>query len=498
VVVAYAALWPRDLYMYDEGLFLYEATRILRGEVIYRDFFEISAPLAHYLLALAFALFGAQLVVARALMAALQAGIAVLIFASMRRLGVRRALAVAATLVDLPLAYIAMSQASPHWFGTALTVALLAALLHPRWRERIGWLGAGVGVLLITQHQKGVVIGAAVAALVALDSLLPRWYRLPVPRLGRQAARYTMGIAAVIVPAATALLAAAGPEHVYAALIRFPLQGYRAYHASRAWGANLLGPTRGVGGELLRWLPAFAALTLVSGLLGAARRRDPETARARLVAGVFGCAVLLSIAYNPDAVHVALIAPLLLVAAAERVEAGLAALERRRGGRVAGALLAPALAAAAVLLLAQTLEFRRSAYPVRGDTRLGPIDFSDTSELQLLDALEKELRGTPIREVFGYPYYASLYLLAGADNPTRFQILIPGYNLPAHFAEAILALETRQTPYVVVLSYFVDWRTDELVRYLDQRYERVPIEGIHPYGPYVLFRRRASHGDDHR
>jgi 4-amino-4-deoxy-L-arabinose transferase-like glycosyltransferase len=489
VVLAYGALWPRDLYLFDEGLFLYEATRILRGEIIYRDFFEISAPLGHYLLAAAFALFGVRLLVARALMAAIHAVIAVLVFASARHVGARRSLALAAALLDLALAYNAMSQASPHWIGTVLTVALVAALLHPRWRTRTVWLGVGTGLLLAAQHQKGVVIGAGVAAALVLDSLLPRWYGLPARPVVAVLGGWVAGVAAVIVPVYGALLAAAGPEAVYDALVRFPLEGYRAYHGGRSWGQNLLG--RGLSGQLLIWLPAFVPLALAGGLWAAARRRDRETARARLMIGLLGIVALLSVAYNLDAVHLAFVMPVVLLATAERLEAALATVERARLGRMLSPVAGAALVAGTAALLGVAVTHRRTVYPTGADTRLGHVDLADTSELLLLAALEDGLRTAPTREVFAYPFYASLYPLSGAENSTRFQILAPGYSPPEHFVEAILALEARRTPYIVVLAYFVDWPNDEFIRYVDKHYKHVPIEGLDPYGPFVLFRRRT-------
>ena len=49
----------------DEGIVLQGAERILRGEVLYRDFFSFLTPGSYYLLALLFKLFGNSLMVAR-------------------------------------------------------------------------------------------------------------------------------------------------------------------------------------------------------------------------------------------------------------------------------------------------------------------------------------------------------------------------------------------------------------------------------------------------
>ncbi len=49
----------------DEGIILQGAQRILRGEVLYRDFFSFFTPGSYHLLAFLFKLFGSSILVAR-------------------------------------------------------------------------------------------------------------------------------------------------------------------------------------------------------------------------------------------------------------------------------------------------------------------------------------------------------------------------------------------------------------------------------------------------
>ena len=49
----------------DEGIVLEGAQRILRGEVLYRDFFSYFTPGSYYFLALLFKVFGSSFLVAR-------------------------------------------------------------------------------------------------------------------------------------------------------------------------------------------------------------------------------------------------------------------------------------------------------------------------------------------------------------------------------------------------------------------------------------------------
>src|SRR5207249_6507081 len=114
---------------YDESLYLYESVRILHGDVMYRDFYEMVTPTSYYLMALVFRIFGPSIEVARATMAVVHGVIAVLVYLLSRRLGARRSLAAVAAVAPLVVAFPAFPPASPHWFGALLTLGLAAVLV---------------------------------------------------------------------------------------------------------------------------------------------------------------------------------------------------------------------------------------------------------------------------------------------------------------------------------------------------------------------------------
>jgi hypothetical protein len=94
---------------------------------------------------------------------------------------------------------------------------------------------------------------------------------------------------------------------------------------------------------------------------------------------------------------------------------------------------------------------------------------------------------TAVRErefVFIYPYYPIYYYLANVRNPTRFSLLLYGYNTPAQFDEVIHNLEEKRVRYVLNAaaygddprSWFPAYRQPapanlKLELYLRQRYE---------------------------
>src|SRR5207244_133876 len=96
--IAYVDLLPRTLGGSDEGIYLYEAKRLLGGEVFYRDIFDLITPGAHYLMAGAFALFGASIDTARRADAIVHGLIVLTTYVTARMLGVRGTLAAAAGL----------------------------------------------------------------------------------------------------------------------------------------------------------------------------------------------------------------------------------------------------------------------------------------------------------------------------------------------------------------------------------------------------------------
>src|SRR5262245_53300551 len=104
----YLSSLPPNLAFADEAIHLYESKRILNGEVLYRDVFEMITPGFMYLMALLFALFGTDYASVRIAQAVLHGIAAVVLYAACRRLDIRRGLSVMA-----PLAYVAVSQ--PAW-----------------------------------------------------------------------------------------------------------------------------------------------------------------------------------------------------------------------------------------------------------------------------------------------------------------------------------------------------------------------------------------------
>src|SRR5678815_4425926 len=116
--LAWFAWQPRNLGPADESFFLVEAMRMAGGERLYQDLFWFGMPGGHWLLAGAFSVFGASIVVAKMTMGVVNALSAALTFAASRALAVRPLLAVLPALAFLALAQPAWPYVSAHWMST--------------------------------------------------------------------------------------------------------------------------------------------------------------------------------------------------------------------------------------------------------------------------------------------------------------------------------------------------------------------------------------------
>ena len=143
------------------------------------------------------------------------------------------------------------------------------------------------------------------------------WRRLVV-----RLASYAVGIAIIVVPLLASFILIAGWQPVYDALVVFPLVNYRNSFRT-TWGA-VFWITQGYAARtfptLLQFLPVAtlpAVLRIAGGLV---TRADREQLRKLIVVVVSTGSAALSIWYFPDLIHVAFVAPVFLIAAAEAVE----------------------------------------------------------------------------------------------------------------------------------------------------------------------------------
>src|SRR5215210_3639635 len=86
VLVQIASLSPHASNIYDEGLILFGAQRVLNGEIPYRDFWGLYGPGQFYAVAALFKLAGPSIWIEQLWDVATRAGIATMVFVWARRL----------------------------------------------------------------------------------------------------------------------------------------------------------------------------------------------------------------------------------------------------------------------------------------------------------------------------------------------------------------------------------------------------------------------------
>jgi hypothetical protein len=472
--VAYLCLLPRVLGMSDEGLYLYEAKRLLEGQVLYRDVFDLITPGAHYVMAALFWVFGTDMATARVADAVMHGLIVVAVYAACRILGVHRGIATAAALSDPAIFRPAWAVASPHWFSTLISLVLLLTLLRtPRW----GMLaGVVTGLVIAVQQQRGGMMVVGVVTLLATEYLLGRRVGVDggLPAFGHRLAAFLAGVLLVLAPLCLVLVWTAGVEPVLRALVIHPLVNYRGKAAGASWG--YVGPfgwlARYTVPRLLPWEPVLTALVGCRAGVELRWGHDRERGRRSVVLAVMSAAWAGSILYFPDFIHLCIIGPVFAIIAADLLESGLAAVGTWWGGAHPVRWLATtALLLALGVHLGRVFVGSWRDFPLARTTPFGRVDFREQREVDLVEDVRAKLEQAGTTELFVYPAGAALYLLTGAINPTPFQFMAPGYSRPDQLDQAVETLERRKVLYVLML---VELPGDPVTEYVRRRYTAPP------------------------
>ncbi len=335
----------------DELSQLANASRMLGGEVLYRDYLEILTPLSLWLAAGVFAVTGPSLLAARVVTALAIATSGWLVARMVRLLGTGPLAAWLAALALVLGAFRPFPVWNHHWIAQPLALGAawlaLRGLAEPRARA---WLGCGAlagGCLLVTQSD-GLVLAGALALALGLLAALGTWR----PAEAAQAAsRLALGYGAVVGGVALGLLLQGTLDDAWRCAWVWPRAHYQVpggvndvlfAHDLGALVSPANGPWPGRLGFYARLyhvvflfgaIAATAAAALAFGAGLAARRLQGTPAT--LAQARWGVACVLALAFTAlamrgraDYVHVAFYLPWALVplaAALDRLRAHLAA-----------------------------------------------------------------------------------------------------------------------------------------------------------------------------
>jgi hypothetical protein len=356
-------------------------------------------------------------------------------------------------------------------------------------------IGLVTGILISVQQQRGLVVAAGVAVTVAVHHAVEARYAAADWRqLGPRLLALAAGIALVVVPLLLAFVIAAGGEAVLHALVYFPLSNYRGSFRT-TWGSVAImndAYAQYTIPVLLAYLPLALAPALLRVAYGVAARgqaavRTQPAEVCRLTILVLSAAfAAASIWYFPDFIHIAFIAPALLVGVVESLEWALARLPSR-AALLTGRLICAVLVAGLLLHLSRNWARAWDTFSVPHDTAFGRIDYGNRWEPLLVDKARALLATGPSREIFCYPNLASYYLTTGGKNPTPFQHFFAPVFPPADTAAVLATLETRRVPYIVGAFIFMR-ASDPVARLINTQYEPVDIPALENLGetPAIL------------
>jgi hypothetical protein len=482
----YLLSFPLAIGKADESHLLYGARRVLAGEVIYRDFFEIITPLAFYLFAAVYRIAGTTLLAARVSMALIEAVGCALLFHLVRRVsGVAEA--TLATLIFACVCLPTWPYASAHWISTVLglLVATVTLARAGGWSSRTRPLAAGIlgGVAVCVQQQRGIFIAAWLPlALWVLTRPIARGTRWRT--LGAQIAWCAAGGTAVLVTVLGHATWRSSPAAVFDALYGFNMTTYPADPAHIPWAAAL-GLTQVYGASTWIWLLRASPLFLVGEglrLLPAWRtldRRELERTCLWLLAALMA----LSIWYLPDFIHVSFVLPFLLLPGASLLYTlrTTPAWDFLPAGRLTVTALTWLASIAVLGQGAANVAYARAIAPIRLETAFGPVRV-DAGMERLFRAVRSHLvPDTDGRSrLYSYPDDAWLYLTVPGDDPTPYSIILASIYPPERVRQVTDPLHARRAGTVVVLAPF---GSDSIPKTVAEEYDLV--EEIDQYRIYV-------------
>ncbi len=222
-----------DLSIYDEGIVVYGAARVLNGEVPYRDFWTFYSPGQFYTLAGLFAVFGVNLMVARVFSVVMSAGLSLAVYLVARRLLTPRYALFAWVAASVWIGSYRLLT-SPLVPAMCFAFAGILCLLRSLPTARTSWLvlsGLWCGVSVCFRHDTGLYAVLSVGAVlvpIALRREQPSRKNLETRwrAMGGVVLPYVLGLLVVVVPVMAYFLCVVPLDELVYDIVTFPLTVY--------------------------------------------------------------------------------------------------------------------------------------------------------------------------------------------------------------------------------------------------------------------------------
>jgi 4-amino-4-deoxy-L-arabinose transferase-like glycosyltransferase len=448
----------------DEGIVLQGAQRILRGEVLYRDFFSFFTPGSYYLLALLFRIFGSSFVVGRIALVFVGGIYSVVTYLLARRVCSRGSALFAAgivTLTTLPYRF----EILHNWDSTLW--ACLAVYASVRWLESLHgkWAfvtGSLASLTFLFEQSKGggliLGLGVALTAITLLDLQRKLWSRTQVFAL---AAGFAWPFALT--------LAYFGAQHSISVMLAdwfWPLRHYslanRVPYGYQNWSEKTRHLLFGTGSLTMRLvtilvisplfliplLPLIATGLLAYWVMRTWRRSAPPPVCAYYLlvcSTLFGLLVSVIIG-RADIIHFMYLQPLFILVLAWMVEG------RDIPGRVFLIVRPYFLTYVIVgfLLFSAPLLMRATGASYAVETRRGMIKTPEKDTV--VEYVQAHV--APGETMLVYPYLPLYYYLTDAYSPSRYEYFQPGMHTPEQAREMLSDLAGKRVRVVLFEASF--------------------------------------------
>ena len=416
----------------DEGVVLHGAERVLRGEALYRDFFEFLPPGSFLVVAAWMKLIGSDFGSVRMLAVGVIAAIGALTYAAARLASGNRGLAALLAVGWAGFSQGGWTVISHHWLATAASMAAVVALLGALQRRRVaGSLVAGVfaGTAAMLVSTRGALLCLAVVGVV----LTLRERRALVAVIGGTA----------VVPAAMLVYLGVSGAITAAVLdvVLFPARHYSDIQFV-AFGASTA-PHEVPATAFFPLTFVLAGTTAV--FAGGTLWRD-----ARFLASLaFAIVGLVGAFPRPDVTHINFTLPLACPLFALVATDLLARLGRGVRIAVTASLLVVCGLAVGYRLLGEALPI--VAGPVRHvptarGSFLGPSSAWIDAVAALVPHVERAPRDAAY---FFYPYSPMLPYLTARRHVGPLDVMVPGYTTAAQYRE-VCARVVRDAQWIVL------------------------------------------------
>ncbi|HZS06694.1 MAG TPA: hypothetical protein VFD58_17785 [Blastocatellia bacterium] len=442
-------------YLFGDGLiFVNNAARMLNGEMIYREFFQITTPGSEVIYRTLFKLFGARIWVHNAVVLGLGLGLVSLNVLIARKV-IRGWAAFLPALFFLAFQFRFELTGAHHWFSMLLVMAALVVIIERRSRWRLACAGALCGLAACFTQHRGVVAIGGLAAFVL-------WEYRQKQLSWRAALRAEALLVAGFLVASLAGLAYFVWEVGFARFIEctvvFPAKYYSSGYWMNNWGVYLRDLPVRTGDNLIRGVMyafTYALVPLVYLIFWIQYRRRVKTQPQErwdqlMLLNIMGLALFIGVASAPAwyrLIHISQPGLILLGWMLDRPH------------RLRRALIrATALLLSAILLRA--LWTQQNNWHGYLDSPAGRVAFHGP---ETFESHQWVVQHTHPSEPF-FAATPAFYALAGLRNPSAVPFLLPNsYTRPEQVRNVIEGLEKSQARFVYWTTY-LDRAPDQPLR----------------------------------